>query len=131
MKKIKRYAFLVFVLSLVLFTSLSARGGRDFTENEIKNLVSAIQSENEGLKTSAIYFAGYYKLNHTVPIMLECFPKESEKNKVLIALTLYQIGEEGGLTKLMQLSDKERNRRVRNMCKAVMEQYQKDTNQQI
>jgi len=106
-----------------LFSSLSAQRGKNFTENEIKNLINAIQSDNEGLKASAIYIAGYYKLDQTIPSMLKSFSKESEKNKILIALTLYQIGEESGLTRLMQLADKEANKKVKKRCRAVMAQY--------
>ena len=128
MKKIKDNTVLVFALSLVLFSCLSAQSSKNFEENNIKNLINAIQSDNEGLKTSAIYFAGYYKLSQTIPIMLESFKKENEKNKVLIALTLYQIGEESGLSKMMELSIKESNERVKQLCKAVHEQYKKNTN---
>jgi len=128
MKKSNYKVVLSVALSLILFSGLIAQKKATFTENNIKNLVNAIKSDNDGLKRSGIYLAGYYKVDEAVPVLFEMFPKENSKNKILIALSLYQMGKDSYIQKLIELSTGESNSEVKRMCDAVVEQYQKDAN---
>src|ERR1035437_611152 len=63
-------------------------------KNAIENLKVGIKSDNNGLKKSSIYFAGYYRLAETVPVLTEQIKKESDpKTRILIAMVLYNIGD--------------------------------------
>jgi len=126
MKKANYKAVLTIALSLILFSGLSAQNKKNYTDNNVKNLVAAIKSDNDGLKRSAIYLVGYYKIYETAPVLLELFSNENSKNKILIALTLYQMGEGCCLMKLVELSSVESNSEVKRICNAVVEQYQSD-----
>ncbi|MFA6597459.1 MAG: HEAT repeat domain-containing protein [Ignavibacteriaceae bacterium] len=126
MKKTNYKAVLIIALSLVLFSGISAQSKTSYPEKSVKNLVTAIESDNDGLKRSGIYWAGFYKVNETAPVLLELFPKENSKNQILIALSLYQMGEENHIMKLLELSNSESNSEVKRMCNAVVEQYQKN-----
>ncbi|MDP3684351.1 MAG: HEAT repeat domain-containing protein [Ignavibacteria bacterium] len=126
MKKTSYTAVLAVALSLVLFTGLTAQKKANFPENGIKNLVMAIKSDNDGLKISGIYLSGYYKVEKTIPVLFEAFSHENSKNKILIALSLYQMGKDSCIIKLMELSKEERNFEVKRICNAVVEQYQID-----
>jgi len=128
MKKTKFNAVLTVAVSLLFFTGLTAQRKQAFTENGVKNLITAVQSDNDGLKRSGIFLAGYYKVNEVGPVLLQSFSTENSKNKILIALSLYQIRDEQHLMKLMELAEKESNLEVKRICDAVIEQYQKDAN---
>ncbi|MCK9211229.1 MAG: hypothetical protein M0P61_10375 [Ignavibacteriaceae bacterium] len=126
MKKTSYTAVLAVALSLVLFTGLTAQKKAVLAENHMQNLIMAVKSDNDGLKRSGIYWAGYYKVEKMVPLLVEEFTHESSKNKILIALSLYQMGEDSCIIKLMELSKDERNFEVKRICNAVVEQYQID-----
>ncbi|MFA6978760.1 MAG: HEAT repeat domain-containing protein [Ignavibacteriaceae bacterium] len=122
MKKTNYTTVLAVALSLVLFTGLTAQKKVNITEIGFKNLVMAITSDNDGLKRSGIYLAGYYKVEKTIPVLFEAFSKENSKNKILIALSLYQMGNDSCIIKLMELSKNETNYEVKRICNAVVEQ---------
>jgi len=126
MKKSKVNMVLMVAFGLLFFTGLSAQSKRTYSVNDIQNLVNAVTSENDGLKRSGIYLAGFYKVKELCPVLVESFTAETEKNKILIALSLYQIQEENSMSKLTELSGKEKNPEVRRICNAIVEQYQKD-----
>jgi hypothetical protein len=68
------------------------------SETAIKNYARGIESENAGLRKSAVYMAGIYKMNALVKTLMRQFSKEKDDDiKVMIALTLYMIGDERGI----------------------------------
>jgi len=68
------------------------------TENAVKNYARGIESQNDGLRKSAIYFAGVYKIDELVKPLVKQFAKEKDNNvRTLIALALYMIGDEDGI----------------------------------
>jgi HEAT repeat protein len=68
------------------------------SEASLKNYAKAIESENSGLKKSAVYMAGVYKINGLVKTLIKQFTKEKDDDvKVMIALALYMIGDERGI----------------------------------
>lgn len=126
MKKTKFTAVLAVALSLVLFTGLTAQKKAIIHQNHMQNLVMAVKSDNDGLKRSGIYWAGYYKVEEMVPLLIEEFAHENSKNKILIALSLYQMGKDSCIIQLMELSKNETNYEVKRICNAVVEQHLND-----
>jgi HEAT repeat protein len=93
-------------------------------KNAVENLKVGIKSENSGLKKSSIYFAGYYRIKETVPVLTEQIKKESDpKVRVLIALVLYKIGEEKSIGLVKELAAKDSNPEVRRMCTCIYDAY--------
>jgi len=93
-------------------------------KNAVENLKVGIKSENSGLKKSSIYFAGYYRIKGTVPVLTEQIKKESDpKIRVLIALVLYKIGDEKSIGLVKELSAKDKNPEVRRMCACIYDAY--------
>jgi hypothetical protein len=93
-------------------------------KNAIENLKNGIRSNNEGLKRSSIYFAGYYRISETVPVLTETLKNESAPGtKILIALVLYRIGDEKGINLVKDMASKDKNPEVRRMCSCIYNAY--------
>lgn len=122
--------FFGLVVSVIfLFTALSfpqAKQLKDFTQHKYayENLSAAIKSDNDGVREDAIYLVGKYKLIDFEQDLLNQI--EEEKNpdiKVLIGLALYRMESENGMQKMLELSSKDRNDRVRRMTAAIYNEY--------
>jgi HEAT repeat protein len=93
-------------------------------KNAIENLKVGIKSDNTGLKKSAIYFAGYYRVAETVPVLTEQMKKESDpKTRILIALVLYKIGDKKSIDLVKEAALKDNNPEVRRMCTCIYDAY--------
>ena len=94
------------------------------SKTAIENLKVGIKSDNMGLKKSAIYYAGYYRINETVPALTEQIKKEADpKTRILIALVLYRIGDEKSITLVKDMAAKDSDTEVRRMCTCIYNAY--------
>ena len=87
--------FFAVVISLFLFNlSLSAQSqAGKFSEVGIKELTRGIESSNTGLKTSAIYLAGKYRIEELLPVLKNALYKEQNvdvKKNILLTLGQFQ-----------------------------------------
>ena len=88
----------------------------------VSNLVKGINSSNQGLKQSAIFLAGKYKVAGTVDALIkELKAQDNTDTKALIAFALYMIGDEAGIEAVSNL-DKES---VSKVSKIVNDYYEK------
>lgn len=96
----------------------------DLKKNAIENLVSNINSENDGVRKSAIYYAGYYKVAETMNALKGQFKKESDPSvRILIALSLYKLGNPDGMEFINTYAKKDNDTKVRRMCSAIYGDY--------
>lgn len=94
-------------------------------KNAIENLKFGIKSDNEGLKKSAIYYAGYYRVSETVPALTESVKNETEPaTRILVALVLYRIGDEKGINLVKNMAANDKNPEVRRMCTCISNAYE-------
>jgi HEAT repeat protein len=111
---------LVAGLVLILSNNLFAQNTlAEFTNHKyaLDNLIMGIHSENEGVRKSAIYFAGKYKVEETAVDLINQLNKEENPSvKILIALALFEMGSREGLEAVRKLSVTEGNPRVRKMA---------------
>ncbi|NUN10358.1 MAG: hypothetical protein HUU54_14385 [Ignavibacteriaceae bacterium] len=120
---------LMFVL--VLFSSAFAQkpAAVKMSNAAIGNLVNALNSENDGLRRSAIYLAGKNKVKEVVDVLIERLNKEKEAGmKILTALSLYNIGDNRGMEKVHLAAVTDPDLRVRRMCTAIFSEYLSDNN---
>jgi len=90
----------------------------------LQNLEMGIKSENEGVRESAIYFAGQYRFIDTEDALIEQLKVEKESDiRVLIGLALYRMDSEKGMNELQKLALKDENPRVRRMSSAIYSEY--------
>lgn len=122
--------YFVLVLSLSVLSAADSFGQNqkisDMTNSKfaLQNLEMGIQSTNEGVRESAIYFAGQYRFIETEEALIKQLKVESEAHiKVLISLALFRINSEKGMNELKELASAEKNPKVRRMNYAIYKEY--------
>lgn len=121
----------VFALLLI---SISAQTNSvenfNFNENAIGNLIMGITSDNPGLKKSSIYFAGKYQLEEVKDVLENQLKIEEDPNiKILIALSLFKIGDAKSIDFVENLTYSETNPKVKNMFTAIVEEFEANNSQ--
>jgi HEAT repeat protein len=118
---------LVLVIGLLLTNCIFAQNSlTGFTKNKyaLENLLMGIHSDNEGVRKSAIYFAGKYKVEEAAQALIEQLNNEENASiKVLIALALFEMESKEGLDAVKKLSKNDDNLRVRNMATFIYNEY--------
>lgn len=90
----------------------------------LQNLVMGIQSENTGVRESAIYLAGQYRFFDAENALIKQLRVEKDSDiKVLIGLALFRMNSEKGMNELQILASKDENPRVRKMSQAIYNEY--------
>jgi HEAT repeat protein len=116
------------LLAAVLMGSVYAQKNsiKDVTPNKyaLQNLVAGIHSDNTGVKRSAIYFAGKYRIAETEAALINQLKNEKDPStRILIALVLYEMGSEEGLLEVKDLSLKDKDAKVRRMATQIYTEY--------
>ncbi|MFH1194159.1 MAG: hypothetical protein V1720_00525 [bacterium] len=115
-------AFTVFAMSSTFAQATQPQ--TKFNEKEIANLKIGIQSENEGLKRSAIYLAGKYALNDLVDVLVEQLKNENKAaTRHLIALSLYKIGNAYGMEAVKETAMTDKDARIKRLAAAIYDEY--------
>ncbi len=90
----------------------------------LANLLDGINSENDGVKRSSIYYVGYYRIVEAEEGLLEQLRKEQNpSNRILIALVLYKLGGDDGLLEVKKLASNDENQKVRRMSAHIYNEY--------
>jgi HEAT repeat protein len=106
--------------------------GREIPKKMIQNLAMGIASENEGLKRSCIYFAGFYEINELVNPLINQLKKESNPGtRILIALALYKIGGAEAMQAVEKLAKNDSNEKVKRIGNAILNEFQMASNANI
>jgi len=135
------HSFMLIIFSVLLFSSMSYSQSqvrektskdvsmsyltdKQFTDQEVGNLITGIKSDNLGLRRSAIYLAGLYSLDEVVPVLVSQLEKENNSDvKILIALALYRMEDPEGMEAVEKLYRKDDNVRVKRMSKAILDEF--------
>ncbi len=99
---------------------------KDVTPNKhaLENLVAGIHSDNTGVKRSAIYFAGKYRIAETEEALIAQLKNENDSStRILIAIVLFEMGSEEGLLEVKDLSMKDKDAKVRRMAAQIYNEY--------
>lgn len=124
-----RTTYLILLLSVFLLSTTApaqTQSITDVTTNKyaLKNLIAGIQSENNGVKRSSIYFAGKYRIAEVEDVLINRLKKEEDAStRILIALVLYEMGSEEGLLVVRQLAENDDNERVRRMATHIFNEH--------
>jgi hypothetical protein len=129
--KMKCTTYKIFYLSLVLLLIVPVIFGQnkkvaELTKNRyaLQNIISGIHSENEQIRKSSIYFAGFYRLIETEDMLIKQLKTEQcPENKILIGLALFRMESEKGMKELQKLCKSEKNIKVKRMSYSICKEY--------
>ena len=99
---------------------------KDITAHKyaLENLIAGIHSENDGVRRNSIYFAGYYKIVEAEDALIAQLKMEKDPStRILIALVLYELGSEEGLSEVKVLSLSDEDAKVRRMVTQIYNEY--------
>lgn len=94
------------VLLMVVFTSQSFSQIREHISSEeyamyVGNLQNGINSDNVGLKISAIQFTGLYQVTENTALLISKYKEENDQNiKNLITISLFLLGDSEALIEI-------------------------------
>jgi HEAT repeat protein len=133
MRKHNKTNSLVVLFAAVLSVVFSAVGSfaqnvsiKELTPNKyaLENLLNGIESDNEGVKRSAIYFTGKYKIAEAEDALIAQLKKEQNPStRILIALVLLEMGSDEGLMYVKKLSMEDADAKVRRMATHIYNDY--------
>ncbi len=98
----------------------------EITKNKyaLQNIKSGILSENEQVRKSAIYFAGYYRIIETEEILIKQLKMETiSEIKILLGLSLYRMNSDEGMKVLKKIIEFEKDLRVKRRGYAIFHEY--------
>jgi HEAT repeat protein len=137
MKSLKNKAVMVVTLTVLLAMLLSfdmaaqPSSISNITKNNyaLDNLKAGINSENNGVRKSSIYFAGKYRIAEVVNTLAERLEKEEEPSvRLLIAYSLYEIKDAEGMKAVKGLSLLDKDAKVKRMSKNLYNAFLENTN---
>lgn len=112
----------IFLLSGVIFAGVPV--DKRINKQAITNLISCLNSENSGVKNSAIYFAGEYRIEEVLLELMRILRSDAEEEtKLLAAQSLYRLNNERAAYVLKSVSSEDPNIKVRNMCNLLYQSY--------
>ena len=136
-KEFKKTKLVVVIVLSVLLTNniiaqplctLAGNIKSGFTEKAVRSLAMGIESDNAGLKKSCIYFAGLYEIEEVVGTLVEQLKKESDADtRILIALSLYRIGNKEALDAVEELAKSDYSSKVKRISSAILNQFTIDS----
>jgi len=117
------------MLTAAVLFAQEPKSQTNFAKNDIANLVNGINSENTGLKRSAVYMAGKYGVYETTDALIEKLKSEkSAKDRILIALALYKIGNQKGYEAVKELAKYDYDAKVRKISNAICDAFEVEEN---
>lgn len=114
-----------FRLALIILITLTSAGlsqvnnpeEYDLPENEVVNYLYGMKSDNPGLKASSIYFVGKYKIIEACENLIEEINNsDDEESNLLVAWSLYRIGDECCLKELEKIAKNHTSEKLKTFC---------------
>lgn len=92
----------------------------------VKDLIRGIKSDNEGLRKSCIYMAGFYEIRECASALVEQLEvEENADTRILIALSLFRIGDNNAMGAVEKLSLSDTSAKVRRISRAILTETEK------
>lgn len=120
--KLNQVAVIVVTVLFFCFAEASAKSfSQDnsfkLSKNSVSSLLTGINSDNYGLRTSAAFLSGKFHLSEAViPLMKMLRNAGQEDARIMAALSLIKIGDARGIYAVKQAIRFDESERVRKMC---------------
>lgn len=88
-------------------------------------LIKSLQDENVGIRTSAAQLLGERKVAEAVkPLVKMLTTEENTSARIVVAMALYQIGDEKALSTLKKVAASDKNKTVRQVVGAIVQKME-------
>lgn len=115
--------FILFALFSTGFSQQNFKESKVICENEKSNYINGITSDNPGLKASCIYFVGRYRLADAGDMLVEELKKSGQEDlSLLIAWSIYRIGDENCIEELKRIGENHNSKRLKIFCAHLNQQ---------
>lgn len=122
---------IVLAVSLLLLSVVSVfaqeekvTGATSLTKESVVNYLADLKSDNLGVRVSAAYFAGEYKVESAIiPLMKMLNSEQAEEARIIAALSLIKIGTGKSVYAVKQAAKMDDSERVRNLCTKFYNSY--------
>jgi HEAT repeat protein len=127
-KSALRNTFLAVMAVTIIAGSVQAQNENQLTgvkrERAIKSLVFNITHAEASVRDVSIKYAGEYKLAETTDALIELLKKNDEaKTKILIANSLFMIGDEKGINAIRTVASEEKDQSVKEVYAKFINEY--------
>ena len=119
---------IIVILVSLLLSGITNVSGQEkevvLSKNSVATLAVGIQSENDGLKKSAMIMIGRYKLKQVCPFLIKQFGNETEISyKLLIAEMIYDVGCAEAIESFRAVLKYEKLDELKYFCSMLHENY--------
>lgn len=109
---------LFFFLSSLTYSQTDANQRIELSDIAIVNILNGIQSDNNGVKMSCIYFAGKYRIiDVSEDLVKEMKKSDNDELCQMLVWSLYQIGDEKCCQELKSIIENHPSEKIRDFCK--------------
>jgi hypothetical protein len=121
MFKIKHILFILFLTFQIFSAQTETACSSKLPKCSVSNFILGVQSNIPGIKKCCIYFAGKYRVEEAVQILIEEFNRPGEgEYKPLIVWSLYRIGDEACIKKLRSILASETREEIKLFCSTLL-----------
>jgi HEAT repeat protein len=114
--------FLIFLAIPVVCFSQSAE--KKLSEKDIDNLIICIESENDGIRSWGVFFAGKYQVEETViPLMKVLHEDKNIAIRKLAVHSLFRIGDNRGIFAIKGSAKHDKSKEVRELCLSMVQAF--------
>jgi hypothetical protein len=115
-----RITIIVFLLFHAIIFSQSARV--QLSEKDIGNLILCIESENTGVRSWGVFFAGKYQVEESVIPLLKVLHEEADEAiRKLAVHSLFRIGDTRGIFAIKGSAKFDVSDGVRKLCLSMVQ----------
>jgi len=116
----KKGLFYLMLLALTFSVLAVNSKAQTITPEQSVNLITGINSDNNGLIKSSIYYAGKYKAKAAVESLIKVLEKSgNSEHRILAAYALHEIGALSGYAVIAKIAEEEEDFLVRTESKIL------------
>jgi HEAT repeat protein len=114
--------FRLFLVILVIpAVCFSQSHEKQISEKDIDNLIICIESENDGIRSWGVFFAGKYQVEETVITLLKVLHEDDNVAiRKLAVHSLFRIGDNRGIFAIKGSAKYDESEEVRNLCLSMV-----------
>ena len=121
MKRLSMYVAAVVTLTVLFGTLGFAKGVSDYDQY----LINALKDDNHGIRTSAAQLLGERRVEAAVKPLLKMLRAEKKYAcRIIVAKALFDIGDKRALPELKKVAKLDRNKTVRRVVTAIVNEMQ-------